>query len=120
MHVVQAWKSYRQIATQTAPPGQLLPMLFEGTLRFLERALQGFAHQDPGAANTANRVTVEERGRTRVTRLVDLERRNHSLLQEAQRAAQTQFKQSALATRRLRRLRASYAPADAAGWTSFS
>ncbi|HWH71106.1 MAG TPA: flagellar export chaperone FliS [Candidatus Sulfotelmatobacter sp.] len=51
MYPAQPWKSYRQIATQTAPPGQLVLMLFEGALRFLERALSGFSVEDPGEAN---------------------------------------------------------------------
>ena len=45
------WKSYRQIATQTAPPGQLILMLFDGAVRFLERGLTGFACSDPAEAN---------------------------------------------------------------------
>ena len=40
-------RSYQTIATQTAPPGQLVLMLYEGAIRFLERALAGFQHQDP-------------------------------------------------------------------------
>ena len=51
MHVANPWKSYRQIATQTAPPGQLVLMLYEGALRFLERALAGFACEDPAELN---------------------------------------------------------------------
>jgi len=46
------WNSYRQIATQTAPPGQLVLMLFDGAIRFSERALTGFAFTDPGERNT--------------------------------------------------------------------
>ena len=45
------WNSYRQIATQTAPPGQLVLMLYDGAIRFLERALTGFACTDPGERN---------------------------------------------------------------------
>jgi flagellar secretion chaperone FliS len=52
MHVANPWKSYRQIATQTAPPGQLILMLYEGAIRFLERALPGFTTEDPAEANT--------------------------------------------------------------------
>jgi flagellar secretion chaperone FliS len=52
MHVVNPWKSYRQIATQTAPPGQLVLMLYEGALRALERSLPGFSTDDPREANT--------------------------------------------------------------------
>ena len=45
------WKSYRQTATLTAPPGQIVLMLFDGALRSLERALVGFTYIDPGQAN---------------------------------------------------------------------
>ena len=51
MQVANPWKSYRQIATQTAPPGQLVLMIFEGTLRFLDRALTGFEIEDPAESN---------------------------------------------------------------------
>jgi flagellar protein FliS len=45
------WKSYQQVATQTAPPGQLVLMLYEGAMRFLERALAGFKLEDPAQFN---------------------------------------------------------------------
>ena len=51
MRAANPWKSYRQIATQTAPPGQLVLMLYEGALRALERALPGFRSDDPAEAN---------------------------------------------------------------------
>ena len=51
MHVVNPWQSYRQISTLTAPPGQIILMLFDGALRTLERALSGFSHEDPAEAN---------------------------------------------------------------------
>lgn len=41
------WESYRKVATQTAPPGQLVLMLYEGALGFLEKALLGFEAKDP-------------------------------------------------------------------------
>lgn len=44
-------RSYQQVATQTAPPGQLVLMLYEGAIRFLERALAGFKLEDPAAFN---------------------------------------------------------------------
>ena len=47
MNQKHPWNSYRQIATQTAPPGQLVLMLYEGAIRFLNRALAGFAKEDP-------------------------------------------------------------------------
>lgn len=40
-------RSYQTIATQTASPGQLVLMLYEGALRFLDRALEGFKNDDP-------------------------------------------------------------------------
>jgi flagellar protein FliS len=45
------WKAYRQVATQTAPPGQLVLMLYDGAIRFSERALTGFDSTDPGDRN---------------------------------------------------------------------
>jgi flagellar protein FliS len=41
------WQSYRQVATKTASPGQLVLMLFDGALRFLSQARTGFALEDP-------------------------------------------------------------------------
>jgi flagellar protein FliS len=51
MNAANTWKSYRQIATQTAPPGQLVLMLFDGALLSLERALTGFDCRDPRERN---------------------------------------------------------------------
>jgi len=45
------WDSYRKVATQTATPGQLVLMLYDGTLKFLDKALTGFDHQDPRLFN---------------------------------------------------------------------
>jgi flagellar protein FliS len=41
------WQSYRKVATQTASPGQLVLMLYEGAISFLEKGLVGFDHADP-------------------------------------------------------------------------
>jgi flagellar secretion chaperone FliS len=41
------WKSYQQVATKTASPGQLTLMLFDGVIRFLEQARHGFTMADP-------------------------------------------------------------------------
>ena len=38
---------------QTASPGQLVLMLYEGAIRFLEQALQGFAKEDLAESNEA-------------------------------------------------------------------
>ena len=51
MPVINPWKSYRQTATLTAPPGQIVLMLYDGAIRFLERALTGFACSDPAELN---------------------------------------------------------------------
>lgn len=45
------WNSYRQTATQTASPGQLVLMLYDGALRFLEKSLSGFDVEDPAKSN---------------------------------------------------------------------
>ena len=47
----KAWQSYRQVATQTASPGQLVLLLYDGILRFLEQARLGFAKDDPKEFN---------------------------------------------------------------------
>src|SRR5436305_727829 len=41
------WQSYRQVAAQTASPGQLILMLYDGAIRFLELARNGFREEDP-------------------------------------------------------------------------
>ena len=41
------WQSYRKVTTQTAPPEQLVLMLYDGAIGFLERGLLGFNHSDP-------------------------------------------------------------------------
>ncbi len=46
------WQSYRQVAAQTAPPGQLVLMLFDGAIRFLHGAQSGFSKDDPGESNS--------------------------------------------------------------------
>lgn len=52
MALANPWKSYQQIATKTAPPGQLVLMLYEGIIRFLDRAIAGFQIDDPADCNT--------------------------------------------------------------------
>ncbi|MCE2827612.1 MAG: flagellar export chaperone FliS [Verrucomicrobium sp.] len=52
-HSTNPWQSYRQVATKTAPPGQLVLMLFDGALRFLDRAMVGFDLDDPLDSNLA-------------------------------------------------------------------
>lgn len=45
------WNSYRQTATQTASPGQLVLMLYDGAIKFLEKSLCGFEIEDPAKSN---------------------------------------------------------------------
>lgn len=45
------WKTYQKAATQTASPGQLVLMLFDGAIRFLRQAEQGFNLEDPQEFN---------------------------------------------------------------------
>ena len=46
MKLVPYAHAYRQNSVQTVSPGQLIQMLFDGALRFMNRALQGF--DEPG------------------------------------------------------------------------
>src|SRR5580692_1878624 len=41
------WQSYRKVAVQTASPGHLVLMLYDGAISYLEKALTGFNHRDP-------------------------------------------------------------------------
>ena len=45
------WQSYRKVAVQTASPGHLVLMLYDGAISFLERALTGFNCKDPAEFN---------------------------------------------------------------------
>jgi len=47
MNYQRPWNSYRQISAHTASPGQLVLMLYDGAIRFLERSLSGFTMDDP-------------------------------------------------------------------------
>jgi flagellar protein FliS len=51
MNTFNPLKSYTQIATQTAPRGLLVLMLFDRALRSLQTALTGFDHADPRQRN---------------------------------------------------------------------
>lgn len=51
MPIANPWKSYRQTATLTAPPGQVVLLLYNGAISRLERSLLGFAHDDPALLN---------------------------------------------------------------------
>jgi flagellar secretion chaperone FliS len=51
MNIANPFKSYKQIAAQTAPPGVVILMLFDRALRALETALTGFEYTDPRQKN---------------------------------------------------------------------
>jgi flagellar protein FliS len=51
MRAANPWKSYRETATLTAPPGQIVLMLYDGAIRALERSLPGFSNTDPAESN---------------------------------------------------------------------
>ncbi len=40
------WQSYKEVAMQTAHPAQLVLMLYEGAIRFMERARAAFEDQE--------------------------------------------------------------------------
>ena len=52
MNPKNPWQSYQKVATNTASPGQLVLMLYEGAIRFLNRALTGFECEEPVEFNT--------------------------------------------------------------------
>lgn len=51
MSVSNPWKSYKAVSLQTAPKGQLVLMLYDGAVKFLEQARLGFSKDDPAEFN---------------------------------------------------------------------
>jgi flagellar protein FliS len=51
MNITNPFKSYTQIAAQTAPPGVVILMLYDRALRALDTALAGFEYADPRQRN---------------------------------------------------------------------
>ena len=76
MQHANASQSYRQISTQTAPPGQLVLMLYDGALRFLEQARRAFSFDDPLEFNQTihNGVTRAQNIINELNTALDLER----------------------------------------------
>lgn len=58
MNPKNPWQSYRRVATNTASPGQLVLMLYEGAIRFLEQAQAGFQLEDPVEFNTTINTNI--------------------------------------------------------------
>ena len=57
-------QSYKTISLETAPPGRLVLMLFDGAIKFLERAKLGFGIEDP--------VEMNETVHNNITRAQDI------------------------------------------------
>jgi flagellar protein FliS len=76
MNQLQPWQSYRQVSTKTASPGQLVVMLYDGAISFLERALAGFAFEDPLEFNStiSNNVVRAQQILTELNGSLDMER----------------------------------------------
>jgi flagellar protein FliS len=58
MKLVPYAHAYRQNSVQTASPGQLILMLFDGALRFMNRALEGFEETQVAARNEAIHINL--------------------------------------------------------------
>lgn len=52
-------KSYMQVATATASPGQLVLMLYDGAIRYLESALRGFQLEDPAESYSTINFSIQ-------------------------------------------------------------
>ena len=48
-----------QVATATASPGQLVLMLYDGAIRYLEGALRGFHIDDPAECNSTINFNIQ-------------------------------------------------------------
>jgi flagellar protein FliS len=57
-------QSYKTISLETAPPGRLVLMLFDGAIKFLEKAKLGFGIEDP--------VEMNETVHNNITRAQDI------------------------------------------------
>ena len=68
--------SYRQVSTATASPGQLVLMLYDGAIKFLECALSGFQFDDPLEFNRtiSNNVVRAKQILNELNSSLDLER----------------------------------------------
>lgn len=47
MRVIHGYQTYKKISTLTATPAQLVLMLYNGAIKYLEQALRGFEKEDP-------------------------------------------------------------------------
>lgn len=76
MSYLQPWQSYRQVSTKTASPGHLVVMLYDGAISFLERALTGFAFEDPLEFNStiSNNIVRAQQILSELNGSLDMER----------------------------------------------
>ncbi len=76
MNYLKPWQSYQRVSTQTASPGHLVVMLYDGAINFLERALAGFTHEDPLEFNEtiSNNVLRTQQILSELNSSLDMER----------------------------------------------
>ncbi|HMJ88964.1 MAG TPA: flagellar export chaperone FliS [Candidatus Acidoferrum sp.] len=76
MSYLNPWQSYRQVSTQTASPGHLVVMLYDGAIKFLGLALNGFGFEDPLEFNSTinNNVVRAQQILTELNSSLDMER----------------------------------------------
>jgi hypothetical protein len=76
--------------------------------------------QQEWADDASSRTLSEENLRSIVTQLIELERRNYSLLDSRLHSARAEMNKLDLANHTLNRIQRSYAPSRPPGWSSFS
>jgi hypothetical protein len=76
--------------------------------------------QQEWADDTSARTLTEENLRNIVSQLIELERRNYSLLDSRMHSARAEMNKLDLANHTLNRIQRSYAPSRPPGWSSFS
>ncbi len=76
MSYLNPWQSYRQVTANTASPGQIVVMLYDGAISFLEKALLGFSYDDPLEFNStiSNNVLRAQAILSELNASLDMER----------------------------------------------
>jgi hypothetical protein len=126
LDLTNAYQEWRQLAEKEGEAIQAgdwmrvcdcqnaLQQLQPRIIRYSEEAQQEWARLG------ADRTAKENRLREQVKSLIELEWRNHSLLDVKRQAVQAELTELARAGFTLRRIQRHYAPARGAAWTSFS
>lgn len=119
----QEWRQLAEAEGEAIRTGDWIQVCnCQNALQFLQpRIIQHtVAAQEECAATHGNATEQEEGVRALVRPLIDLERRNATLLDERLRSAEAELGKFKLATQNLRRIQSRYAPAQTAAWSSFS